>query len=259
MTNENELAISTEVIPAESSIVKKEDGNVACTALMPSQMADSQTALIAWAKDKVETMKAESTELHEAWQHAKDRKWATGTLRKHFTLAIRRVTFYEKILAALEAGFVIVPNFPVAMFAIRTENESPVYFSHRTPVWAGDPLFEQEAEALPIGAGEYQNPLPVTWRSKPFDVEGSTTKHVDVETVGWKELNFPITMAKPEIMRATDRAMALKIFDQFGILPAEARSQKRAKGDPVIVGQLLDPRGRVVTFMIAWHLDTRTL
>lgn len=79
----------------------------------------------------------------------------------------------------------------------------------------------------------------------------------------WREVDFPITMAKPEIMQATTRAMALKIFDQFGILPAEAnRTGPRPKGDPLVVAQIIDPRptsDRRVTFMIAWHLDTRVL
>jgi len=65
-------------------------------------------------------------------------------------------------------------------------------------------------------------------------------------------------MAKPRIMEATSRAMALKIFDDFGILPAQR------KGDPMIIARIIDPRSRSysdkhVSFLITWHLDTRTL
>jgi len=61
-------------------------------------------------------------------------------------------------------------------------------------------------------------------------------------------------------MAATNRAMALKIFDQFGVLFPQA-----AKADPLICAEILDPRPtgygvpKRVTFIIGWHLNTRDL
>jgi hypothetical protein len=51
--------------------------------------------------------------------------------------------------------------------------------------------------------------------------------------------------------------MALKIFDQIGIVDASV-------GDPMILAQMIDPRPpvyarRLVSFLIAWHLNTRDL
>ncbi|NIN69677.1 MAG: hypothetical protein GTO63_34330 [Anaerolineae bacterium] len=78
-------------------------------------------------------------------------------------------------------------------------------------------------------------------------------------------------------MKATSRAMALKIFDEIGVLPSETpkgRAQTRdrrqlvrsgsMRGDPILVGRLLDPRGtkrnpKVMNFIIGWRLDTSTL
>lgn len=65
-------------------------------------------------------------------------------------------------------------------------------------------------------------------------------------------------MSKPKIMEATTRAMALKIFDDFGILPEER------KQDPLIIARIRDPRStaynhRFVSFIIAWNLNTSTL
>lgn len=253
MSDSTEIAtIDKAVIPAESPIVHKENGNVTLTALMPSDMQLCQDSMIAWAREKVSMQKAEAEELRESYELAKKSKWKSGTLKKHWTLAFNRITFYEKMLAALEAGFVIVPNFPISLFAIRTDGDSPsTQVSVVSSRWS-IPSHEQMADSLPVGVGDYQNPMPIIDTEKFQD--GEKTKYQSYP-IAWRNIEFPVTMAKPEIMRATDRAMALKIFDQFGILPAAARP----KGDPLIVAQLLDPRGRVVTFLVAWHLDTRVL
>jgi hypothetical protein len=72
------------------------------------------------------------------------------------------------------------------------------------------------------------------------------------------EIDFPVTMTKAHIMQAVDRAMAIKIFDDFGCLPGHHK-----KRDPIIVGRLRDPRPaswtnpqRWISFILAWHLDT---
>lgn len=241
----------------ENAIVPKEGGNISCTALIPNDVEHSQRALIAWCRDKIELVKSETAEFVASYQHAKSHKWATRTLKKHADLSSMRVVYYEKMLAALESGFVIVPNFPIALFAIRTERKSPVGNPQNSYQWSV-PDYEQSGEFLPIGAGEYQNPLPEVFSEGPFLVEGKTEERFNSYPIAWRKLEFPVSMAKVEIMRSTEEAMKLKIFDQFGILPETSRAGKK-KVDPLIVGQLNDPRGRVVTFMIAWHLDTSVL
>lgn len=259
-TPASQEAQSTAIVPAQNPIVQKEDGNVAVTALVPNDMACCQDALVKWCRAKLQTVQDEAKELSDAFVHAKLKKWKSEPLRKHAKLAARRVVFYAKMLTALEHGYVIVPNFPVEMFAMRTEEGTNVRGYARIRAGWNIPLFQQESPALPHGEGEYKNPFPHVGQSEPFKVTPSDSyDYVRAQPTGWDELEFPLVMAKPEIMEATDRAMALKIFDEIGILPAETKSQTRAKGDPIIVGRLLDPRGRVVSFMIAWHLDTRSL
>ena len=86
----------------------------------------------------------------------------------------------------------------------------------------------------------------------------------------WKDLEFPVIMAKPTIMAAATRAMALKIFDDLAILPGSAPSEgtRPPRGDPIIVARIKDPtrsykswstKEHWVTFMVAWHLNTRDL
>jgi hypothetical protein len=70
-------------------------------------------------------------------------------------------------------------------------------------------------------------------------------------------VEFPIAAAQAEVMTATQEAMALKVFDAIGICPPQR------KGDPLIIGQIMMPGTRwsrkTVSFLIAWHLDLRTL
>jgi len=223
------------------------------TATLPKEMVDAQTHLMNWCDKKIEACTLESQELKEATEHAKKMKWKFSTLQSQYYKAEKRVQYYTKIKEALLHGYYIVPNFPIQMFAIRTDKEKPK--GHSWSYW-GD--FEQEAKELPIGQAEYKNPFPCIERIN--SVYDNVTKEeitkAESYPLWWENLEFPITMAKPIIMQATTRAMALKIFDQIGIMPAYK------KEDPVIIGQIINKNGyttKTVSFMIAWHLNTNVI
>ena len=235
------------------------------SATTPLEMSQAQDRLIAWCERKVASMKHEAAELAENLAIAFKNKWKTSTLKRHADLATKRVTYYEKIKAALEAGYCIVPNFPVALFAIRTDKAKPaVMFTceeyYNSPVGL---VKTQEAKLLPAGQGEYQNPEVVAALKH---VDDTTNKHGNKMEVWtsqaeqWGEIDFPINMAKPKLMLATERAMAEKIFDELGILP-----DPRPKKDPMILGRIIDPSPtgyspkKVITFVVAWHLNVRDL
>lgn len=248
----NEEPTSAIIPHHESQIVPKEDGNVAVTAFEPNDMPRCQEALKAWARNKVLTLDSDVEELQQALDHAKAKKWKISTFQRHLGIARKRVEFYRKVMLALEAGYVIVPNFPVQAFAIRTDKG--VKGGSQIINWRkGD--FKQETPSLPVDEGEYKNPFPVVHHRQVIKDAKEQTLQWPYD---WDEMDFPLSMAKGEIMEATDRAMALKIFDEIGILP------KARKEDPIIVGQvhLKGPCGyatKTVTFMVAWHLDTRVL
>jgi hypothetical protein len=231
--------------------------DVQLTATEPDEIASAQQALIAWTKQKIDSLQAERIELEDAYNHAVAQKWASGTLKRHATLATKRIEFYEKMKAALEHGYVIIPNFPVTVFAIRTKKNAPLrVFKSSSANWKN--IHQQLSEQLPQGEGDYQNPRPVvTKECIKAATQTTLAEYVDYAEE-WKDLEFPVQMSKVQIMEATTRAMALKIFDDFGIMP------ERKKEDPIIVARLLDPRSttynrRFVTFMVAWHLNTRDL
>lgn len=226
------------------------ENNIQLTALLPDQMKQAQNDLISWCETKVKSLTSEIEELTESIRHASAQKWATSPLKRQQAKVEKRILFFDKIKQALLAGYVIVPNFPVQLFAIRTNKDSPLkmFSSSR---W-GDK--KQEAMELPIGQGEYQNPFPVVEREtyKDGDKEWHSSQATD-----WAEMEFPITMIKPEIIEATNKAMALEVFDQFGVLPATRNE------DPIIVAQIINKstgyRHKTVSFMIAWHFDTKVL
>lgn len=230
--------------------------DVQLTATEPDEIASAQQALIAWAKQKIDSLQAERIELEDAYNHAVSQKWAAGTLKRHAALAAKRVEFYEKMKSALEHGYVIIPNFPVTVFAIRTNRDCP---NKKTSTYRWG-RFEQDPQCLPEGAGQYQNPFPTIFER----TESTPSQKEPNKTTTWywaesfKNMEFPVSMSKVQIMEATTRAMTLKIFDDFGIMP------ERKKEDPIIVARLLDPRSirtgkRFITFMVAWHLNTRDL
>ena len=241
-----ETAVAT--IPKEPPM----SGDMQLTATKPDEIATAQTALIEWTNRKIAELQAEHKDLTDAYDNAVEHKWAASPLKRQVDKTQKRIEFYEKMKSALEHGYVIIPNFPVTVFAIRTAKEKPLKLmtSRR---WD---THEQKAECLPELEGEYKNPFPDQYEeSVPLP---NNPEHKNYWAEEWKDLEFPLQMAKLNIMEATNRAMALKCFDDFGIMPGHK------KEDPIIVARLLDPRStkfnrRFVTFMVAWHLDTRDL
>jgi hypothetical protein len=245
-----ETAITT--LPSQTPVAV----DVQLTATEPDEIASAQQALIAWCNQKILDLRREQKDLQDAYEHAVSQKWASGTLKRHAALAVKRIEFYEKMKAALEHGYVIIPNFPVTVFAIRTEKEKPLKLASTNYY----DTHEQKSEMLPASEGEYKNPFPKAFQ-RTYDEptkENPQRKVTYYWAEEWKDLEFPVSMSKVQIMEATTRAMALKLFDDFGIMP------ERKKEDPIIVARLLDPRStkynrRFVTFMVAWHLNTRDL
>lgn len=246
----------TAITTTGAGVIAQRGDDLEVSAFTPQEMLNANQALILWCEKKIAAMKAEAAELTAAFQQAVTRKWKSTTLKRHSEIAAKRVTFYEKIMAALKEGFYIVPNFPVTCFAIRTAKGKPLALCD-TSHWSNK---EQRAESLPPGEGEHQNPFPVIFQrdisNQQQKAEGKKVMQYFAEK--WDEFEFPVQMAKPHIMEATSRAMALKLFDDFGVLPGHT------KADPIVVGRIKDPRSlrcnpRFVTFIIAWHLDTRML
>lgn len=130
---------------------------------------------------------------------------------------------------------------------------------------------------LPVGTGRYvdeTNPhRDLSYDSKernPQTGEIKTVHHRQTQITAYDEgVDFPVALVRPEILAATERAMALKIFDEIGVVHGQGTMSKRQRrSDPIVIGRTLDGgKGRgyggepkhFVTFFIAWWLDTRAL
>lgn len=237
-----------EIIKQETLIAPSAE-DIQLTATLPHDMVVAQKQLIAWCEKKIEVVNSETEDLRAAAEHAKLMKWKSATLENQHRKSIKLGEYYEKIRSALLAGYYIVPNFPIQMFAIRKKwGRQPKGHSNRF-----HDSHEQKAMELPVGAGEYKNPFPVVERiSNPAGIPDASYPSE------WDEMEFPITMSKAPIMEATTTAMHLKVFDQIGVMPAT-----RKKEDPVIIGQIFHKTGpyslKTVSFMIAWHLNTNII
>ena len=147
----------------------------------------------------------------------------------------------------------IVPNFEMDLFAVRTNKSTPRGSTTRSQ-WEG---FIQQGDTLPAGEGRYVDSKPFV-ASESYEDTNAQGKAVTV-TDRWptrfdEEITFPVELVKPHIIAATRRAMDQRVFDQVGIVRGAYLGRRR---DPIICGRVLDRtrNNRAVTFFIAWWLD----
>jgi hypothetical protein len=234
-------------------------------AVNATEMAESKSQIKLFLEAKVEEIALELAEMQSALDIAILRKWAHTPLKNQVKRISKRKLYYEKLLAAMKAGFVIVPNMAVDVFAIRRKDDDPSwnydYGSSKHSFRNASPIVPDErAQELAIGVGDYQSPLVEF--SETHRIEGERENklyHVSQTSEGFKDIEFPLAAAHPIVMDATNRAMVMKIFDRIGIVPQTGR---KLRGDPIILGQIIRRDGyseKVASFLIAWHLDMRTL
>jgi hypothetical protein len=259
MNDETSLPVAIEPVfdpHVEASIEQPQDFTVFATN--PADMIGAQKSIIEWCEQKSAAEKSEMAEAQTNLDAAKAHKWSSKGWANEVTKHAKKVEFYDKIKMALEAGYYIVPPFPIDLFAIRTKKYAPGG-GWETYQWRDH--HEKKAQILPAGHGDYVSPDPVLQKHSFQEPDGKGGQKMvpHWRASEWKEADFPFKLAKAEIMHATRAAMALKIFDQMGALPTH-----RAP-DPIICGQILFPNHtgygprKAVTFFVSWWLDTKTL
>lgn len=250
--------------------------NVHLVARNPEEMRVAQASLVQWFEAKASILEHDAAELEQSRDLAKQHGWSTEeTLKRHARLARRRVDFYRRCKAAVEAGFCIVPNFDVDLFAIRTARrprrvQSANIFRVREGQGSEGPAASQGMLVSPNPTAELAGTRDRTnSRGEPIrDAAGATEREDVWRSDDWtEEIDFPISVARPQIMSETARAMALEIFDEFGVQEGTQRRHTRSgpvKGDPIVVARIIDPRSttysrRFVTFLVAWYVNTQDL
>lgn len=247
----------------EHHVSLRPNGEMELMAAGTQGMAVCMDHLVDWAKKRLSGLKAEVADVEGELEIAIKNKWRTEGFRRVLNRLAKRITYYEKFKKLLELGFSPVPNFPgVQVFAMRTDKDSP---RHKTYVvgknWTPDTT--QQPGKLPEGEGHYVDPVPICSVDRTYNKDGEHTGF-KWTTQSWDDIEFPMAMARPVVMEAASRAMALKLFDEMGILPANPQARSSRRGDPLLVGRIVDPRStqynkKFVTFIIGWGIDTSTL
>jgi hypothetical protein len=244
----------------ESLVVQQPKSAVHLVARDPVEMKAAQADLADWLKQKIDSFDPEITSLNASINEAKINGWNYAALTRQRNKEVARQEFYAKVLTAVEAGFTIIPEFPIDLFAIRVSREYPQ--NDRTTVTASSygpaPVFGEKPDVLPPGEGEYVSPWPQVQRGTYEEQKGEQlVKYKYAEPTEFAEVVFPIRAARPEVMNAAAAAMALRVFDQIGICPAQR------KPDPLIIGQILGKKEgyqqKNVNFLIVWHLNLNEL
>ena len=232
--------------------------DVIAIARTPAEMEQAQTDLIDWARAKLEMVRNELNEAQESLKIAKQSKWNVTRWQAVVSRARRRMIFYTKVKRALEAGYYIVPPFPVDVFAVRTDRAQPSGSQTSSYGWIGASALDQKPRRLPEGEGEYVAAEPEVWITdlSHIDSEGKKVSKYRHYAKEFRDVDFPFTFAKPQLLEQVSKAMKEKIFDQFGVLPKYER-----KGDPIVVGQILHPNQyrSPITFFVGWWLDTKDI
>lgn len=246
--------MTDDTTPAIVETVMDEPMDFTVFATNPADMVGAQRSMILWCARKIQAEKVEMAEAQTNLDAAKANKWSPAAWAKQVKLREQKVEFYKKIKVALEAGYYIVPPFPVDTFAIRLKDKATPRGNWTQERWQ---QFTHGPQMLPAGTGHYVSPTPKR-QIQHFPHKKSDGKEVQIAHYKPSEFvaaDFPFKLAKAEIMEATRAAMALKVFDRMGALPA-ARAP-----DPIICGEILLPhrKGQAVTFFVSWWLDTKTL
>lgn len=224
-------------------------------ALTPADMAPAQQQMVAWCQEKCKALGKDLRDQRENLRLAKLHKWRSSGWSNQISKTKARMVYYAKIAAACKAGYLLVPNFEVELFAVRVDREAPDN-AVRDGSWPLT-LRHQAAPGLPPG-GHYVGATPVIEDISDEEVgpDGKKRQVPQFYASGYGPVDFPVCLVKPMVLEATQRAMALRLFDRLGV--ATGRKQ-----DPVVLGQIVAPKtgysSRHVSFFIAWWLDWRML
>lgn len=225
----------------------------AVIALTGQQMAEQQTTLVRWADERIAAIDIELADAQSVSDALQRARMPHGRANAGINAAKRRRVFYEKIKAALELGYQIIPPFDLQLFAIRTDRAHAPSDQSDTP-WTR----EQSPRVLPQGEGRYVDPRPgrvhMLTETRKNGAGNEYPVKIYENDSEWKDAELPVLALKPQVIDAVGRALELQLFDALGIAPAYRSA------DPIIAGRILHPNGkRSLTFMVAWWLDRSDL
>jgi hypothetical protein len=232
-------------------------------AVNATEMANAKSGIKKWLEAKLLSIDAEIVQLQDTLDAAVRHKWKSSGFKSQLQREKGKQLYYQKLLAAVHAGYTIVPNMDVDVFAIRVKRDHPTAKIAVNTAQTYQPVARVDDEMedrLPVSEGRYESPQQIvtTLHDTIMDSKGNTLKRTTVEPVDFAAMEFPLAVAHPVVMDATARAMSFKIFDRIGVV----NNHTQTSGDPIVLGQITRRQGYVLktaSFLIAWYLDPRTL
>lgn len=254
---------NTEIVPTDDELMAlpPPTEDVVVLARDPAEMQNAQRGLVAWAESKLATVQAELKEAETNLAQSKKLKIRTAGWVRMVTSAKKRVIYYEKLLAALNEGYYIIPNFPMDVIAVRTKAKRPPWGSYH-----GTPVPDVRPDSAKLGTGRYVDPHPVS--DHKWDHENQQT--IARPRAFREELDFPFHLVKPKILSDFSEALKLGIFDEIGVFPSpnprfnqpQPQVAAASNKDPMVIGTIVRRHGgftKRVSFLISWWIDTRDL
>lgn len=221
-------------------------------ALSAGEMPAVQKQLTDWLKRKLDALATDITMFEENIRVAEQGNMKTGAWKSVMARTRRLYNYYEKLKVAVANGYVIIPDLQATTIAVRVDRATPAQ-SETASEWRARDAKPQPS--LPAGMGRYvDDEMFSESRTVPAkNYQGEpTTKELYTPTAFDEEIDFPMLIVKPIVLEATQKAMALAVFDKIGVVGARRK-------DPLVIGEILGPNGKKQVFFIAWWLDPATL
>jgi len=245
-----------ETAGAEVSKLPAPTQNLVVLARNPKEMMEAQAELKVWFQQKLEQIDAEILEANANIEQARKGHIRTGPFRRLSQELNRKRVAYEKALAAVEAGYFLIPDFPIEILCVRTSRKRPPTAIKSHKGYHSPHIPHVETNSPPLGEGKNVSQVPF---AKEWTIgAGDSTTTLAKATEFDETLDFPFRVVKPQVMSELTRAAQLKIFDQIGFI-------RQARRDPMVIGQVVfKTPGRwapdkIFNFLITWWIDTRDL
>ena len=240
-------------------------------AVNATEMANAKAGIQTWLINKLAQINDEIESAQGLLERAVKYKLKQSSFKNQLAKHQVAHLYYGKLLAACQAGFTIVPNMPMDVFAIRVIRGDPKWKVQEGSSFSGfnsaAPYVEDEKEQiLPAHRGRYESPITKFSEDRVEtkvlrDGKDAAKYEVTQYCEGYDKIDFPLAIAHPIVMDATMAAMAHRIFDRIGIV-GPTNKRKGYRGDPIVIGQIVERGGwnpKTASFLIAWYLDPRTL
>lgn len=228
----------------------------------PNELAAAQHATIEKVAEKIRMAEIELRQAKVTVEAGSRAGINIGPVKRLVKKAEDRLTYLQKVKDALNEGCVIVPNFPGETVAVRVKRATPRTKQYEGYRWEAGRRGAETPDNLPTGEGRYVTPIPKSEVHQLPKQDNASAKYLTVPTELNEAIGLPVEFLRPTVVERTGKCMARRIFDEIAVNGNWMNSAAGAtKGDPMVLGRIIDRSrpGRVLTFLIAWFVDTSTI